>query len=49
MSEGRVDQLDAEHWISRLEREAEAKGPTPGSQGYWDAAWEWIAENRPKH
>jgi hypothetical protein len=42
----RLDQLDAEHWISRWEREAEANGPTRGSQGYWDAAWEWITENR---
>lgn len=32
--------LDAEHWISRCEREAEANGPAAGPQGYWEAAWE---------
>jgi hypothetical protein len=42
----RLDQLDAEHWISRWEREAEANGPAIGSQGYWDAAWRWIEANR---
>ncbi len=45
----RVDQLDVEHWIGRWEREAETNGPAVGSQGYWDAAWRWIAENRRKH
>ena len=45
----RVNELDAEHWISRWEREAEVNGPAVGSQGYWDAAWLWIAENRRKH
>ncbi len=49
VSEERLDQLDAEHWISRWEREAELNGPAAGSQGYWDAAWRWIAENRGKH
>jgi hypothetical protein len=45
----RLDQLDAEHWLSRWEREAEANGPSAGAQGYWDAAWEWIAKERQKH
>jgi hypothetical protein len=44
-----LDELEAEHWISRWEREAEANGPAVGSQGYWDAAWRWITENRRKH
>jgi hypothetical protein len=48
VSSERLDQLDAEHWNSRWEREAEANGPAAGSQGYWDSAWEWIAENRRK-
>jgi hypothetical protein len=38
VSAERRDQLDAEHWISRWE--------VPGSQGFWDAGWLWIAENR---
>jgi hypothetical protein len=48
VSAERLDQLDAEHWIAWWEREAEANGPAVGSAGYWDAAWEWIAENRSK-
>ena len=44
-----IDELDAEHWMVRWEREAAANGPAMGSQGYWDAAWRWIAENRRKH
>jgi hypothetical protein len=42
----RLDQLDAEHWISRWERHAEANGPARGSHGYWAAGWQWITENR---
>lgn len=38
VSEERLGQLDAEHCVSRWEREAEATGPAVGSQGYWDAA-----------
>ncbi len=49
VSAERLDQLDAEHWIARWERHAETNGPAVGSQGYWDAAWRWIAENRRKH
>jgi hypothetical protein len=37
VSAERLDQPDAEHWISRWEREAEANWPAVGSQGYWDA------------
>ena len=41
----RLSAFDAEHWISRWEREAEesANGPAVGSQGYWDAAWRCTA------
>ena len=45
----RLDELDAEHWLSRWEREAAANGPAVGSHGYWDAGWRWIAENRQRH
>jgi hypothetical protein len=45
----RLDVLDAEHWIARWEGEAEVNGPARGSQGFWDAAWRWIEENRRKH
>ena len=49
VSAERLDQRDAEHWISRWELEAEANGPAVGPQGYWDEAWRWIAEDRRKH
>jgi hypothetical protein len=45
----RVDELDAEHWISRWERQAEAEGIEPRGHAFWDAGWQWIAENRRKH
>jgi hypothetical protein len=41
----RVNELDAEHWISRWEREAEASGRARDDH-YWSDAWEWIAERR---
>lgn len=34
----RLDEPDAEHWIARWEREAEATGRERGSTGYWDEA-----------
>lgn len=43
VSEKRLDELDAEHWITRWEREAEATGRQRGSTGYWDETWLWIA------
>ncbi len=42
----RLDRFDAEHWIARWEREAEAIGRPRGSTGYWDSAWDWIAAER---
>jgi hypothetical protein len=41
----RVNELDAEHWISRWEREAEASGRASDNH-YWPDAWDWIAEQR---
>jgi hypothetical protein len=41
-----VDQLDAEHWISRWERHAETEGVERTAVGFWATAWEWIAEQR---
>lgn len=41
----RVDEVDAEHWISAWEQEAEARGRAH-SQGFWDDGWHWIAERR---
>jgi len=40
-----LDELDAEHWISRWEREAEASGRARNNH-YWSDAWDWIADNR---
>ena len=42
----RLEELDAEHWIARWEREAEAIGRTRGSPSYWDDAWRWIEDQR---
>ena len=42
----RINELDAEHWISRWEREAEASGRARSTATFWDDAWEWIAEQR---
>ena len=42
----RVEELDAEHWIARWEREAEATGRARGSSRYWDDGWDWIASQR---
>ena len=46
VSYAKLDRLDAEHWIARWEREAEATGRERGSTGYWDAGWEWIVGAR---
>jgi hypothetical protein len=40
----RLDELDAEHWITRWEREPEEVGISRGTVGYWDEAGRWIAE-----
>lgn len=42
----RVNGRDAEHWISRWEREAEGRGLPRSMVGFWDQGWEWIAEQR---
>lgn len=42
----RMNELNAEHWISRWEREAEARGLAPTTVGFWDQGWVWIMENR---
>lgn len=41
----RGEELDAEHWISRWEREAEASVRARDDH-YWSDAWEWMAEQR---
>jgi hypothetical protein len=41
-----VDELDAEHWISRWERHAEAEGLSRTAVGFWAQGWEWISEQR---
>jgi hypothetical protein len=42
----RLDRFDAEHWITALEREAEATGRERGSTGYRDEGWRWISGQR---
>jgi hypothetical protein len=45
VDERRVNELDAEHWISRWERESEALG-RQRDQHYWSDGWDWIAAQR---
>jgi hypothetical protein len=40
----RLDELDAEHWISVWEHHAEAEGLSPATVGFWATAWAWIGE-----
>lgn len=42
----RLDELDAEHWISRWEREAESQGLARTTVGFWSTGWGWITEQR---
>jgi hypothetical protein len=42
----RVNELEAEHLITRWEREAALVGSERGSPRYWDHGWRWIAEQR---
>jgi hypothetical protein len=42
----RLNELDAEHWLARWEREAEISDVDRTSGAYWDDAWRWIAEQR---
>jgi hypothetical protein len=44
--QGRLGRTDAEDWIGRWEREAEARGVSRSTVGFWDLAWDWIAEQR---
>jgi hypothetical protein len=44
--EGRLDELDAEHWVSAWEREAPAIDMARGSDGYWADGWVWIKQQR---
>lgn len=41
-----VDEIDAEHWISRWERHVESEGLAPTIVGFGAAARDWIAEQR---
>jgi hypothetical protein len=45
---GAIDELDAEHWMARWEREAERLGLDRFSADFWAAGREWIAEERRK-
>lgn len=40
----RVTELEAEHWIARWEREAEAINRSRNSPGFWDDGWRWIEQ-----
>jgi hypothetical protein len=40
VSAERLNELDAEHWIARWEREAEAHGLARTTSGFWATAWD---------
>jgi hypothetical protein len=42
----RLGEIAAEDWIKRWVDHAEADGLSRSTVGFWDAAWEWIAEQR---
>ena len=41
-----MDQLDAEHWIARWEREAQTLGVGRYAAEFWPDGAVWIAETR---
>ncbi len=41
-----IDELDAEHWLSRWERHAEQIGLDRLEAGFWTAGEVWILEQR---
>jgi len=41
-----IDELDAEHWMTRWEREAERQGLDRFSADFWAERRDWIEENR---
>lgn len=41
-----LDELDAEHWIERWEREAERQALLRLSAAFWDAGVAWIRQER---
>lgn len=43
---GVIDELDAEHWLVRWEREAEQLGLDRLEAGFWTAGEIWILEQR---
>jgi len=45
----RLDELDAEHWLRKWEREAKARGLDRHSGTFWQDAEQWIAEQRRAH
>jgi len=46
VDEQRLDELDAEHWIARWEREAEMRSLDRHFGTFWQDAEQWIAEQR---
>jgi predicted alpha/beta hydrolase family esterase len=46
VTEALLEELDAEHWIARWEREAERLGLDRLTQQFWQDGRDWIAENR---
>jgi len=45
----RMDELDAEHWLSAWEREPEARGLDRHARTFWPDGEAWILEQRTTH
>ena len=46
VDEHHLDELDAEHWLSGWEREAESRGLERYCSTFWSSGEQWIAEQR---
>jgi len=44
VDEQQLDELDAEHWMARWEREAVADGIDRRSEAFWEGGSRWISE-----
>ena len=48
VSYGRLDELDAEHWLAAWEREAETRGLDRHAPTFWREGESWIKERNPR-
>jgi hypothetical protein len=48
VDEHRLGELDAEHWMARWEREADARALDRRTDAFWQDSARWITEQRRK-